>query len=415
MPGDSLVDGEQPEHARVVLAQVRLLALLRPVLGDRGDREEGLLVAVERAGGIEHRPAEGTHEGRRPADVERFVGQPDQVALAAERLDPLELLPAEIEQLLGRRVVGGDRVEDAADQPLLVGGRFGAREPGRPQLRGDPDHLGADGAVVALRLFEDPLGRQVVGAHRVAHLLGEQRGAQPSVALAPRQHLVAEVALEAVHLCARTLGGRAQPWQHGGDGRILAFRLLRRRERLFGELDDARQLLERLLGVEACHRTLPDRPDLLDRGIDHRLEAVEPSRDRGEPLRQRREFPGDESEQPAAEEVDPLERVPGFLAQIQVREAHRVQLLDEQIAVDGVVVGQVREPAELRQPAVCEGDPLAPSGRRHVGPQRVVRVLADHASRRSAGAPGTRTGTRRCARGSRSREPRRDARAVVRV
>ena len=83
--------------------------------------------------------------------------------------------------------------------------------------RGDSDHFGADGAVVALRLFEDPLGRQFVRAHRVAHLLGEQLGAQPSVALAPRQYLVAEVALEAVHLSARTLSGRAQPWQHGGD------------------------------------------------------------------------------------------------------------------------------------------------------------------------------------------------------
>ena len=80
---------------------------------------------------------------------------------------------------------------------------------------------------------------------------------------------------------------------------------------------------------------VPDRPDLLDRGIDHRLEAVEPSRDRCEPLRQWREFPGDESEQPAAEEVDPLERAPGFFAQIRVREAHCVQLLDEQIAIDG--------------------------------------------------------------------------------
>ena len=190
--------------------------------------------------------------------------------------------------------------------------------------RGDPDHFGADGAVVALRLFEDPLGRQFVRAHRVAHLLGEQRGAQPSVALAPRQYLVAEVALEAVHLCARTLSGRAQPWQHGGDRRILTFRLLRHRKRLLRELDDARQLLERLLGVEACHRPLPDRPDLLDRGIDHRLDPVEASSDRLEPFRQRCELPGDESEQPAAEEVDPLERVPGLLAQLQVREAHRV-------------------------------------------------------------------------------------------
>ena len=49
-------------------------------------------------------------------------------------------------------MIGGDRVEDPAHQPLFVGGRFGAREPGRPQLRRDPNHLGADGAVVALRL-----------------------------------------------------------------------------------------------------------------------------------------------------------------------------------------------------------------------------------------------------------------------
>ena len=129
--------------------------------------------------------------------------------------------------------------------------------------------------------------------------------------------------------------------------------------------------------MEACHRPVPDRPDLLDRSIDHRLEPVEPSRDRGEPLRQRCEFPGDKTEQAAAQKVDPFERAPGLLAQIQVREAHRIELLDEQIAIDGVVGWQVREPAELGQPTVCEGDPLAPTGGRHVGPPRVVRVLAD--------------------------------------
>ena len=199
---------------------------------------------------------------------------------------------------------------------------------------------------------------------------------RPSPSLS-RQHLLAEVALEALHLSPRTLGGGPQPWQHGGDGRIVGFRLLGHRQRLVGELDHTRQLFERLLGVEACHRPVPDRPDLLDCSIDHGLEPVEPSRDRGEPLRQRCEFPGDESEQAAAQEVDPFERAPGFLAQIKVREAHRIELLDEQIAIDGVVGWQVREPAELGQPAVGEGDPLAPSGRRHVRPPRVVRVLAD--------------------------------------
>ena len=98
VPGNRLVDRQQAEHPVVVLAQVRLTLLVGPVVGHRGDREERLLAPVQRPRRDEHRATEGTQEDRRPLDLERLVGQADQVALAAERLDPGVLRAAEVEQ-----------------------------------------------------------------------------------------------------------------------------------------------------------------------------------------------------------------------------------------------------------------------------------------------------------------------------
>ena len=139
-----LVDGEEPEHPVVVLAEIALGLLGRPVVGDRGDREERLLALVERSRRVEHRPAERPQEDRRPADLERLVGQPDEVVLAAERLDPAELGAAEVEGLLGRRMLDRDGVEDALDDRRVIARNGQIRAPHRPDLASDPDHLGAD-------------------------------------------------------------------------------------------------------------------------------------------------------------------------------------------------------------------------------------------------------------------------------
>ena len=220
--GDRLVDGQQPEHPVVVLAQVRLALLLGPVVGHRGDREERLLALVERPGRAEHRAAEGAQEDRRPLDLERLVGQADQVVLGAERLDPGVLGAAEVEQVVGLRVLQRDRVEDAADEAALVVRDRPAAAPRRPELAGEADHLGTDGDVLALRAGQDPLRRQGLRAHRVPHLGREQLAPEAALALAGGEDDVAQVGLEGGHRCARGLGRGDQAGLdrgHGGVGR----------------------------------------------------------------------------------------------------------------------------------------------------------------------------------------------------
>ena len=99
------MDGEQPQHAAVVLAQVGLAALIAPVVRHWRDGEERVEAAVERAGRNEHRAAEGAQEARRPHDLQRLVGQANQVALGDERLDPLVLGTREARA--ARRPAGG--------------------------------------------------------------------------------------------------------------------------------------------------------------------------------------------------------------------------------------------------------------------------------------------------------------------
>ena len=89
---------------------------------------------------------------------------------------------------------------------------------------------------------------------------------------------------------------------------------------------------------------------------------------------------------PSPSEVDPDERVPGVLAEVDLVEALRLELADQQVAVDRLVGAEAVHRRELGQPAVPEGQPLGTTGRREVGPAVVVGVLADRRSRRSDAA-----------------------------
>ena len=100
-----LVDRQDPKHPVVVLAQVGLALRLGPVVGHRGDREERLLASFQRPGRRQHRAAERTQKDRRPLDLERFVGQAEEIALHTECLDPGVLRTAEVEQVLRIRVL----------------------------------------------------------------------------------------------------------------------------------------------------------------------------------------------------------------------------------------------------------------------------------------------------------------------
>jgi RimJ/RimL family protein N-acetyltransferase len=146
---------------------------------------------------------------------------------------------------------------------------------------------------------------------------------------------------------------------------------------LVGKLHDARQLFERLLGVEPGNRPIAHRPDLVDRRVHHRVDALEPPGHRRQAIGERRELAGDQGEQAPAEQVHPVQRIPRLLAQVKIGEAHRFELLDQQVAVDGIVGRQALEPAELGQPPIGERDPRLPTGSRHVRPAIVVGVLTD--------------------------------------
>ena len=150
----------------------------RPVVGHRGDREERLLALVERSGRREHRAAERAQERRRPADVERLVGHADQVAFRAERLDPGGLRATPVEEVVGRRVLGGDRVEDAADQRALVVGARPVAGTRSATLAGQPDHLGPDRDVLPLGRGQDPLGRQA--SDRIVWRIFRAKRSRPS-------------------------------------------------------------------------------------------------------------------------------------------------------------------------------------------------------------------------------------------
>ena len=247
------MDGQDPEHPVVVLAQVALGLLRRPVLGDRGDREERPLAPVQRARRIEHRPTERAQEDRGPADLEGILGQAHQVALATERLDPGELLAAPVQEVPGRLMLDGDRVEDRPDRRAVVGRRLAIGAPGRPELAGDPDHLGPDRHVLALRAFEDPGRAQLGVLEGVTHLRREQlrRRGGPRPRSAGRTTSRRWTSRSASARPARRprppgggAAGRPPPGRPGPTASPAATRVV-------DELDDPGQLLEGRLGVEA--------------------------------------------------------------------------------------------------------------------------------------------------------------------
>ncbi len=221
------MDREEAEHPVVVLAQVGLALLRRPVVGDRGDREEGREAPIEHARRDEHRPTECPQERRRPADVERLVDDADDVVLRAERLDPRVLLPTEVEQGGGVLVLVRDRVEHPTDERAVLGGSRFSGSPGRPQIAGEPDHLAANGLVFALGRGEDMFRRQRRRAHRVAHLPGEQVAPEAAIAIACREDDLLEMARQVIERRPSRGRGALEPRPKGDDGRVVRVAKLR--------------------------------------------------------------------------------------------------------------------------------------------------------------------------------------------
>ena len=169
-------------------------------------------------------------------------------------------------------------------------------------------------------------------------------------------------------------GGQAR--RDGGDGRIVG-RIIGGSKRVVDQLLDPGELLERGLRLEAADRPagMPDEARL--RGRHDRRQALEPSGDRRQAGTERGELAGLQREQAVAEQVDPVERVPGLLAQLGLREQRGLELADQQVAIDRLVAGEIGHGPELAEPAVDECQALGPPGLGQVRPAVVVGVVAD--------------------------------------
>ena len=349
------MDRQQPEHPVVVLAQVRLALLVGPVVGHRGDREERLLALVQRPGRRQHRAAERAQEDRRPADLERLVGEADEVALAAERLDPGVLLAAEVEQVVGRRVLGGDRVEDAADERRRRR-RDGAstRAPGRPQLarRGGPSRPGPPRTRARPRPGSAPgvsVSERIVWRIFAANSVG----AEPALAVARGQDDVAQVGLERGRAAARAVAAaavrRGRTAATAGSSSAPRPRPAASASAMSSSIPasclSAVSVWNRPTGRSAHRRRASPRAASSTAGSPSSRPAVDASRSAsGANSRASR------VNRPSPSEVDPVERVPGVLAQLGLREPRRLELADQQVAVDGVV-GASGRPSPRTRPA----------------------------------------------------------------
>ena len=385
--GHRLVDREEPEHPVVVLAQVGLGLLGRPVLGDRRDREERLLALVERTRRIEHRAAEGAHEDRRPADLERLVGEAHDRTVHHEVLDPDHLVAAELEDVVRLRVGRRDGVEHLADRGTvgrLEVGRVRRRgdrqrsvgQPGRPEVARQPDHLGADGVVLALRPVRD-LVRRHLALQRVPQLLREERATQPALALAVRQDDIPKMHFERANGRARRPGGRLKSRADRRHPRIVSGPR-RVGESVPDQLIDPGQLAQGRFGVQPRHRPPGVADEIGTRRLQHRGHPFEPAGHGCESVGERGEFARKQREDAAAEDVDPRQRIPGVLAQPRLGESSGVELHQDQVAIHPLVGRQlgVAEPGHAARPFVVEGKPGEASLARNIGPFAVVIVVA---------------------------------------
>ena len=209
---------------------------------------------VERPGESSIAPPNERMNSGRPVDVERLVHESDDARARGRRpRSPVELLAATEHELVGGRVVGGDRVERAADERALVVGHRLAGTPCRPDVARDADHLRPDGGVLALGPARIPAGGDLGVAQRVAQLRRVQRLAQRGPPAAGRDHRRRAIAIASS--ASRGLGrGGTQARQDrvdAGSPEAAASAVRRRPGRARHPADP----LRRDLGVEPRDRT----------------------------------------------------------------------------------------------------------------------------------------------------------------
>ena len=211
----------------------------------------------------------------------------------------------------------------------------------------------------------------------MAHLGGEEVRSEAALALARGQDDVAQMRPEGGHGVTGDRSGSRQAREDGGDRGIGLPGAFSGRQRLVDQRADPWQLVEGRLRLEPSDRPsgVPDKR--LAGGLEERGQPFQPARGGCQSVRQRGKLAGIQREQPATDQVDPLEWVPGFLAQLGLRESGGLQLADEEVAIDRLVSRQIGHRPELGQPTIRGRDLLRSPGRAHVGPSVVVGVLPD--------------------------------------
>ena len=320
------MDGQQAEHPVVVLAQVRL-ALLR-----RSSRRASGVIAKNAfwplssgPGEIEHRAAEGAQEDRRPADVERLVGEADEVVFRGRT--PRSARSPRGRSRAARPAPGarGDGVEDAADDGRLVvaGTVVAGRQAGQSSRasRTSSARTASNSRSAAARIRSGVS----VSERIVWRILRAKSSAprRPSPSLAGRT-TSRRCALEGGE---RGLGGVAAASRRGRSAATPGPSPAADRRSQASSISSSTpgQLLERGLGLEPPDRATgagPDerrpRPRRGPRGMVSSRPAT----------LARRSASGANSRassgnRPSPEQVDPVERVPGVLAQLRLARTAR--------------------------------------------------------------------------------------------
>ena len=370
----------------------------RPVVGHRGDREERLLALVERAGRAEHRAAEGAQEDRRPLDLERLVGQADQVASRRRR-------PRSGRSRRGRNRAGRPPSDARARWRPARPGRARPRRPGSAGRRttsarargpGGPSRPGRRRTRARRRPWIRSgvsVSERIVWRILVAN---RSRPSRPSPSLAGRTTSRRWVSKPAT--------ARARGLGRGGQARLdrghrWVGRCARPRAAASASSISAPIPGSCFSAVSVWNRPTgrPASPTSVARAASSTAgQALEATRGRRQPVRERRELAGIQREQPVADQVDPVQRVPRVLAQLGVGEPAGLELADQQVAIDDLVrrTGRSSPPSSASQRSVKAGCSARPASVRS-GQRSSWCVLADRGGERRVERGRARPGNRR--------------------
>ena len=218
-------------------------------------------------------------------------------------------------------MLGGDRVEDAADERCrrrrasgCSGHQAGhsSRASRTISARTAPNSRSAPARIRSGVSVSERIVWRIFAANRSAPR-------RPSPSLAGRT-TSRRWASKAARAGPGALGRGAQPRQRRAATAASSAPPLRGRQRLVDQLLDAGSWLERRLGLEPADRPPGDADERSRARVEHRRRSPRagPRSTRGgRPAARTR---GREREQAVAEQVDPVERVPGVLAQLGLGE-----------------------------------------------------------------------------------------------